>query len=180
MKRSHFDTKTALIRAIPLLLLFWTAVSFAEPHKILNSNSSAKPNATGDWPQAFFNAAHTGNNRFETQLNRRNVRNLTQLWASPVGLGVLYTSPVVSNGKVYIGSGSNNGDDHIYAFDALTGATLWVGAQQAHFFLNSAAVGHGLVFAAAYISPLIAYDADTGEIVWTSDIPDVARAGPGS
>ena len=51
-------------------------------------------------------------------------------------------------------------------------------AQQSHFFLNSAAVGHGLVFATAYLSPLTAYDADTGEIAWTSDLPDVARAAP--
>jgi outer membrane protein assembly factor BamB len=66
----------------------------------------------------------------------------------------------------------------MYAFDALTGATLWVGAQQPVFFDNSAAVGQGLVFAHSLIGPLIAYDADTGEIVWTSDIADVARAAP--
>jgi len=183
MKKSHFGTKTASIRTIALLLLLWAAVSFtaaAEPCKIPKSDGSVKPTARGDWPQAFSNAAHTGKNRFETQLNRKNVPNLTQLWASPVGVGVLYTSPVVSNGKVYIGSSnaSSNGDDHIYAFDALTGATLWVGAEQSHFFLNSAAVGHGLVFATAYLSPLTAYDADTGEIAWTSDLPDVARAAP--
>ena len=180
MKKPHFGTKTASIRTIALLLLLWAAVSFtaaAEPRKIPMSNGSVKPTAPGDWPQAFFNAAHTGKNRFETQLNRRNVPNLTQLWASPVGVGVLYTSPVVSNGKVYIGSGDLT-ESHMYAFDALTGATLWVGAQQSHFFLNSAAVGHGLVFATAYLSPLTAYDADTGEIAWTSDLPDMARAAP--
>jgi outer membrane protein assembly factor BamB len=176
MKQSHF-TKTGSIRAIPLLLLFWTAVSFtaaAEPFKMSKSSSSAEPAANGDWQQAFFNAAHTGNNRYETQLNRDNVGNLTQLWASQVGVDLLYTSPVVSNGKVYIGSG----DGQMYAFDALTGATSWVGAQQPVYFLNSAAVGHGLVFATAFVGPLIAYDADTGEIVWTSDIADPARAAP--
>jgi outer membrane protein assembly factor BamB len=179
MKKSHFGTKTASIRTIALLLLLWAAVSFtaaAEPHKIPRSNGSVKSTAPGDWPQAFFNAAHTGKNRFETQLNPRNVPNLTQLWASPVGVFGLYTSPVVSNGKVYIGSGDFT-ESHMYAFDALTGATLWVGAQQSHFFLNSAAVGHGLVFATAYVSPLIAYDADTGEIAWTADL-STARAAP--
>ena len=125
--------------------------------------SSAEPAANGDWTEAFFDAAHTGNNRYETLLNRDNVGNLTQLWASPVGSGTLFTSPVVSNGKVYIGSG----DGQMYALDALTGATLWVGAQQPVFFSNSAAVGHGLVFASGLIGPLIAYDADTGETVWT-------------
>lgn len=180
MKQSQLRYKTASIRGIPLLLLIWTAVSLsaaAEPDKIRGSNDSASPNANGDWLQAFFSAAHTGNNRYETQLTRDNVGNLTLLWASPVGTGTL-PSPVVSNGKVYIGSGSFNGDDHMYAFDALTGATVWVGAQQSLYFLNSAAVGHGLVFATALRGPLIAYDADTGETVWTADIPDVARAAP--
>jgi outer membrane protein assembly factor BamB len=169
--------KLACIRTIALLLFFLCVVSVvarAETHDIPKAKSSDEPITAGDWNQAFFNAAHTGNNRFETQLNRHNVANLTQLWASPVGVGTLYTSPVVSNGKVYIGSG----DGQMYAFDALTGATLWVGAQQPVFFDNSAAVGQGLVFAHSLIGPLIAYDADTGEIVWTSDIADVARAAP--
>jgi outer membrane protein assembly factor BamB len=180
MKRYHFKPpaiKTACIRTISLLLFFFCVVlsiAAAETHDALRSKSSDEPTANGDWPEAFFNAAHTGNNRYETQLNRYNVGNLTQLWASQVGAGILFTSPVVSNGKVYIGSG----DGQMYAFDALTGATLWVGAQQPNFFLNSAAVGQGLVFAHSLIGPLIAYGADTGEIVWTSDIADVARAAP--
>jgi outer membrane protein assembly factor BamB len=180
MKRYHFNPpaiKTACIRTIPLLLFFFCVVLFiaaAETHDALRSKSSDEPTANGDWPEAFFNAAHTGNNRYETQLNRHNVGNLTQLWASPVGSNILYTSPVVSGGKVYIGSG----DGQMYALDALTGATLWVGAQQPNYFLNSAAVGHGLVFATSLLGPLIAYNADTGEIVWTSDIADPARAAP--
>lgn len=66
----------------------------------------------------------------------------------------------------------------MYAFDALTGATLWVGAQQPNYFLNSAAVDQGLVFATSLLGPLIAYDADTGEIVWTSSLASLARAAP--
>ena len=133
MKLTLLRYQTATFRAIPMLLLIWTATSFtvaAEPHKIPKSISSAEPAANGDWTEAFFDAAHTGNNRYETLLNRDNVGNLTQLWASPVGSGLLFTSPVVSNGKVYIGSG----DGQMYALDALTGATLWVGAQQPVFF----------------------------------------------
>ena len=72
MKKSHLGPKTASIRTIALLLLLWAAVSFtaaAEPRKIPKSNGSVKPTARGDWPQAFSNAAHTGKNRDETQLN---------------------------------------------------------------------------------------------------------------
>ena len=123
--------------------------------------------------QAGFDSAHSGFNRYETRLNRGNVGNLTQLWASPVGGGFLYASPVVWNGKVYIGSG----DGRMYAFDAATGATLWVGPQQDLFFVDSAAVTHGLVFASSLYSTFLAYNANTGEIAWTSELTDV-RASP--
>jgi outer membrane protein assembly factor BamB len=177
MKQPQLRYQTASIRAIPLLLLVWTAVSLTAAAETPRSKTSANPNATaGDWPQAFFNSAHTGYNRFETQLNRDNVGNLTQLWASPVGNGGLFTSPVVSGGKVYIGSTEDGGQ--MYALNALTGAILWVGSEQPVFFNGSAAVGHGLVFATGFIGPLIAYDADTGEIVWTSDITDPAQGPP--
>jgi len=128
-------------------------------------DSSDEPITAGNWRQALFNAAHTGNNRFEAQLNRNNVGSLTELWVSQVGVGALYSSPVVSEGKVYIGSG----DGRMYAFDALTGATVWVGEQQSLFFVNSAAAAHGMVFANALFSQLKAYDAETGEIVWMFD-----------
>jgi len=148
-------------------------VAAADAPNTLGSNVSTSPTATGDWVQAGFDAAHSGFNRFETQINRGNVGNLTQLWASPVGTGALYASPVVWNGKVFIGSG----DGHMYAFDAATGATLWVGPQQNLFFVDSAAVGYGLVFASSLYSTFLAYNADTGEIAWTSGLADV-RASP--
>ncbi len=88
-------------------------------------------------------------------------------------MGLLYASPVVCNGRVYIGSG----DGRMYAFDAATGATLWVGPQQSLFFLDSAAASHGLVFASSLYSTFLAYKADTGEIAWTSQLRDV-RASP--
>src|SRR5207247_9977557 len=77
----------------------------------------------------------------------------------------LYASPVVSEGKVFIGSGVN-----MYALDAATGATLWVGPAQGLGFYASAAVGHGLVFASSEGSTLLAYDAETGAIAWTSNL----------
>ncbi len=180
MKQDYFKPSTikpACIRTIPLLLLFFCVVSLVAGmgHTTFPSpRDSDEPTAAGDWQQAFFDAGHTGNNRYETLLNRHNVGNLTLLWASQVGVGQLaYTSPVVSDGKVYIGNG-----DRMYAFDALTGATVWVGEQQSLFFVNSAAVGHGLVFASAIYGQLLAYDADTGEIIWGSQDASTVRASP--
>ncbi len=124
--------------------------------------------------QAGFDSGHSGFNRFETKLSSKNVGNLTQLWAAQVGVGgFLYASPVVCNGKVFIGGG----DGRMYAFDAATGATLWVGPQQTAFFVDSAAAGNGLVFASSLYQKFLAYKADTGEIAWTSEITQV-RASP--
>ncbi len=179
MNEFHFNPRNVArpwVEIIPLLLLSFLAVSFVaagDLPKTLGSGGSKSPTATGDWVQAGFDSAHSGFNRFETQINRGNVGTLTQLWASQVGGGLLYASPVVCNGRVYIGSG----DGRMYAFDAATGATLWVGPQQSLFFLDSAAASHGLVFASSLYSTFLAYKADTGEIAWTSQLRDV-RASP--
>ena len=179
MNEFHFNPRNVArpwVEIIPLLLLSIMAVSFAaaaDLPKILGSGGSTSPTGNGDWVQAGFDSAHSGFNRFETQINRGNVGTLTQLWASQVGVGLLYASPVVCNGRVYIGSG----DGRMYAFDAATGATLWVGPQQSLFFLDSAAASHGLVFASSLYSTFLAYKADTGEIAWTSQLRDV-RASP--
>jgi len=143
-------------------------VAAADAPNTLGSNVSTSPTATGDWVQASFDWAHSGFNRFETVLKRSNVRYLTQLWAVPVSGGI-YASPVVSEGKVFIGSG----DGHMYAFDAATGATLWIGEAQNPHFSGSAAARHGLVFASAISQPLLAYNADTGEIAWSSNLSAV-------
>jgi outer membrane protein assembly factor BamB len=94
------------------------------------------------------------------QLNRTG----TVVWASQVGdWPELSASPVISGGKVYIVSGGFD-SSRMYAFDALTGATVWVGEEEGLEDLNSAAVGHGLVFAS--MDGIVAYDDDTGEVVW--------------
>ena len=177
MRRSEFkqaNALRALARIIPSLILFFgvsSAIADADRSSSFGS-SSIRPAVTADWLQAGFDSAHTGYNRFETEINRANVPNLTELWASPVG-GLIYASPVVFEGKVYIGGG----DGHMYAFDAETGATLWVGPQQPLFFVDSAAAGHGLVLASSVYSTFLAYNAESGEIAWTSDL-DVVRASP--
>ncbi len=124
--------------------------------------------AKGDWPQAGFDSAHSGFNRFEHTLTRSTVRHLTEIWKAEIGGGI-FTSPVVGDGKVFIGGG----DGHMYAFDAATGSSLWVGPQQKLFFIGSAATSHGLVFASSVYQTLVAYRAGTGAVAWTSDLTDV-------
>lgn len=137
------------------------------------SNEQSDGTRPAEWSQAAFGPQHTAFNRFEKLLTPSNVGKLTLAWEAQVGVGLLYASPVVADGRVFIGSG----DGRLYAFDAVTGATLWTGAQQDLFFVDSAATGHGLVFANSLYQTLLAYDAASGEIVWTSALTDV-RASP--
>jgi outer membrane protein assembly factor BamB len=173
--------------ALPLLLLGagWLLVAGLSPFssataenvlKVLRLESPLGQRRSANWRQAAFDPAHTAFNRVETILSPSNVGHLAQAWAVPVGTQTLFASPVVSGGKVFIG-GSVGLEGHMYAFDAATGATLWVGPPQASFFVDSAAVGHGLVFANSIYSTLLAYDAETGAIAWTSNLTDV-RASP--
>jgi len=157
--------------ALPLLLLGagWLFVAGLSPFspattdnllKVPGLESPAGEGRSANWRQAAFDPAHTAFNRVETILSPSNVKNLTQVWASPVGTGFLSSSPVVWEGKVYLVSG----DGYMYAFDALTGATVWVSEGGGHSSLGSAAVGHGLVFVS--VSGISAYDANTGAVVW--------------
>ena len=173
--------------ALPLLLLgagwllvaglgAFSSATAENMLKVRRLESPASERRSANWRQAAFDPAHTAFNRVETILNPSNVGHLTQAWAAPVGTLTLSASPVVSGGKVFIG-GSVGLEGHMYAFDAATGATLWVGPAQASFFVDSAASAHGLVFANSIYSTLLAYDAETGAIAWTSNLTDV-RASP--
>ena len=172
--RCPTSVSTMIARVLALLaLLLACAAIFA------GSDNAQPPPASGTdsispWRQAGFDAAHTEYNRYEQILSPSNVGQLQQAWASPVGAGTLYASPIVSGGRVYIGSG----DGRMYAFDAVTGATLWVGAQMTLFFVDSAAGGKGLVFASSLYQPLLAYDAQTGAMVWRSSLVSDLRASP--
>jgi len=177
MKRSRTSRFTASVpaiiaRAIAVVALCGATFAGSDNAKLAPANAHRR--SASPWHQAGFDAAHTAYNRLEQILSPGNVSRLTQVWASQVGTGTLYASPIVVRGHVYIGSG----DGRLYAFDAATGATLWIGAQQPLFFVDSAAGGDGLVFASAVYQALLAYDAQTGAIVWTSAAVSDVRASP--
>lgn len=165
------NTTRAAVSIVSLFVLSLLAVSLVVATDLPNSlecDDSTSPTRAGDWVQDGFDPGHTSFNRFETELSPENVGNLVKLWEADVGLlGFASGAPVVRDGKVYIGSATDN---RMYALDAATGATLWVGEPQGSFFGATAAVGHGLVFACAFNSPFVAYDAETGEIAWTSTL----------
>lgn len=88
------------------------------------------------------------------------------LWSVSPG-GSINASPVVDNGKVFVGSG----DGSMYAFDTSTGSELWAAPTGGG---SSAAVVNGVVYAGAgrttVTGTMNAVDEATGTLLWTSTV----------
>ncbi len=88
------------------------------------------------------------------------VPTIAELWRFPTNNSV-YSSPVVSNGIVYVGSQ----DWNLYAIDAVTGKEKWrFGTGGAVY--SSPAVSNGIVYVGSWDNNLYAIDAITGKEVW--------------
>jgi outer membrane protein assembly factor BamB len=77
-----------------------------------------------DWPAYLFGASHSSDNSASTAITTSNASSLSSLWnfSPPGNLGnVIYASPTVYNGGVYIGS--QNGT--FYDLTESTGTVVW-------------------------------------------------------
>jgi outer membrane protein assembly factor BamB len=79
----------------------------------------------------------------------------------PDAWDVFKSSPAVTGGRVYFGSG----DGHVYAVDARTGLLQWKFATQ-DVVHASPAVAQGTVYVGSWDSRLYAIDAETGQQRW--------------
>lgn len=81
--------------------------------------------------------------------------------------GNLTTNPVVSQGRVYVGAL----DGSVHVADLETGAPVWSRPRDVSIFGPAGvAVGWGLVFGIDEPGVAVAHDADTGAVVWTTDL----------
>jgi len=101
------------------------------------------------------NAEHTG--VFD---NGGTVPTNTELWRLKTG-GMVYSSPAVSNGVVYVGSNDNN----LYAIDVVTGKEKWR-FNTGGLVSSSPAVSSGIVYVGSLDNNLYAIDAVTGKEKW--------------
>ena len=172
MNGFDFKSENATRTGVPIIPLFvlsllaMSLVAAADVPNRLETNDSTSPTATGDW----YKRGSIRDTLRSIDSRPSSAQKMSGTWLSfgrsPIGFS--FSRPVVWKGKVYIGSGGLDGQ--MQALDAATGATLWVGPEQGHFFNTSPAVAHGLVFANAFVSPFLAYDAETGAIAWNSGL----------
>ncbi len=79
-----------------------------------------------DWPMLGHDIARTNFNPAETTINAGNVSQLVQRWQANIGSNGTpsSSSPVVSDGVLYIGSSAASGPN-FFAFDAVGGSPVW-------------------------------------------------------
>jgi outer membrane protein assembly factor BamB len=75
--------------------------------------------------------------------------------------GTITSSPAVANGVVYVGSS----DQHLYAFNTLTGVQVW-SASTSGPVASSPAVANGVVYVGSNDHSIYAFDAVTGTQLW--------------
>jgi hypothetical protein len=115
-----------------------------------------------DWAQFHNNSRRTGSNPYENVLSPANVANLDVDWSAATG-DIVFSSPAVANGVVYVGSF----DRRLYAFNAQTGAQMWSATTGAGV-ASSPAVANGVVYVGSEDDHLYAFNAQTGAQLWSA------------
>jgi quinohemoprotein ethanol dehydrogenase len=144
---------------------------------------------TLNWP---YYGADLYNTRFANidQINPANVSQLKPAWTFHTGvLGdpnmSMEMTPIIVNGTMYI----TTGDDDVFALNPTTGKQIWHYAPSDMVKISTlpvccnndnrgVAVGGGLVFDARLDGKLVALNATTGAVVW-STVVDTAANGAG-
>ena len=118
--------------------------------------------AASGWTEYQNTPAHTG--RTDAAVAPKSLR---RLWSVDTGPGITFSSPVIADGRVFVGTT----DGQLEARDLETGEQLWVydvGDQ----LRGSPAVADGTVVIGGGIDGgLVALDAETGEVTWQVATP---------
>ncbi len=153
--------KVKTLCPLVLLMAAWLVASqpvFAQSNPVCAGVSSK---VFVNWPEFHSDPCHTGYNRNEFLLGPVTVGNLTLDWQYATGDMLLYSSPAVVNGVVYVGSYDKN----LYALNATTGALIWK-YTTGGVVLSSPAVVNGVVYVGSDDNNVYALNAATGALLW--------------
>jgi alcohol dehydrogenase (cytochrome c) len=119
-----------------------------------------------------------------TQIDKGNVKNLKQVWAHPMGMGIQESTPLVYDGVMYV----PNGGDYVQAFDAKSGLRLWEYKRQYPEGVRGGTNRNLAIWGTTLIdagddNSMYAIDARTGKLVWETKVleptlPARASSGP--
>ncbi len=87
---------------------------------------------------------------------------------------IVYSSPAVVNGVVYVGSYDHN----VYALNAQTGAKIWSYKTGSYVSWSSPAVADGVVYVGSFDHNVYALNAQTGAKIWSYTTGDAVWSSP--
>lgn len=153
----------ALIVLVPvfLILIYLTDV-IVKPHEKINSASTE-----GEWSMFGRDLGHSGSSGSTDTIPKGTLK-----WSFAAGAPIA-SSPVVSNGTVYIGSRDYN----LYAIDTETGTERWR-FETDSWVEASPAISGGTVYAGSNDGRLYALDAETGKKLWAFRTNRVIKSSP--
>ena len=138
-------------------------IEFAQkPHTAPSTpTTTTTPLSSSNTAMFGFDLQHTHFNPDEHILSPANVSGLEVLWKKNLGGIIGLSSPVVSNGVVYVGSF----DHKLYALDSSSGNILWM-AKTDDLIWSSPAVADGNVYIGSGDFNVYAFNAKTGSLTW--------------
>ena len=131
-----------------------------------SGSAAQKPfTVRSNWAMFRYGPQHNGFNPYENVLSPSNVDELNLAWSYTTD-GLIFSSPAVANGLVFVGSLASAGGK-LYALNAQTGAKRWDYTMEGGID-TSPAVANGLVYVGD--DKLYALDATTGAFKWSYDL----------
>jgi len=93
-----------------------------------------------------------------------------QVWSVDLGAPVSY--PLIADGRVFVTVANSEGyGTQLYALDRVSGAKLWHKAISGTYLWSNAAYENGQVFVVNFDGLLKAFDAATGNLDWSVQLP---------
>jgi alcohol dehydrogenase (cytochrome c) len=167
------------LRSTAIAVAALAAASLAPPAAAQRAKASYVDPPTVGWPTNggdWFNRRHSP----LTQIDRSNVAQLKGVWRTQLdgsGMGPKYSGeaqPLVVDGVVYVSTGAND----VFAIDVDTGQRLWgylgnlepqnITTVCCGWTNRGVAYGEGKVFQGQLDGKLVALDAKTGKVAWST------------
>jgi len=148
--------KAAVIVFLSLSLLVFLPTDASTNHSNPLSFVNAGPVGTTDYPWTMFH--YDAGRNGATPASGPTSASL--MWSYTTG-GIVYASPIVSDGFVFIPSY----DGKLYALDEYTGSLIWSFTTGSNI-VATPAVGNGIVYLSSKDFTVYALDENTGSVLW--------------
>ena len=148
--------KAAVIVFLSLSLLVFLPTDASTNHSNPLSFLNAGPVGTTDYPWTMFH--YDAGRNGATPASGPTSASL--MWSYTTG-GIVYASPIVSDGFVFIPSY----DGKLYALDEYTGSLIWSFTTGSNI-VATPAVGNGIVYLSSKDFTVYALDENTGSVLW--------------